>query len=196
MSTPQDQPVPTLGLWRQLWCREFRLDRRFSIGVILGWMTLAGIAFAVCERLPQPMRLYLRLLSLGAATILFQLVLPRRPRTACALAGLFVSLAWVVPNQSFWAPFGTISISRSLADVVGVALFGALLGYLVGAVATGIPILVSDILHLWAQRKAPLEATPWDDGEPQTTDGPPWSAAAVIAQQRRDERPERARRES
>ena len=168
------------GLWR----REFRLDRRFSVGVVLGWMTLAGIAFGVCELLHASIDVYIRVLSLGAATIIFQLIMPRRPRTACAWAGLFVSLAWVVPQQSFWAPFGIFSISSVVADMAGVAIFGALIGYLVGAVATGVPLLVAELLRIGLQPQPLVEGAPWGEAE-SAVDGLPPTAAATLAEARR-----------
>ena len=163
---PPSTPGKAGGWLYRLWHREYRLDRRLSIGILLAWMTMAALAWSACQWSSSAPKRYVEVLALAGMAIVGQLAIPNYPRLASVLAGMLVALILIVPQNTFWMPSGEWDYVQLGLDFGGMLLLSALLGYVAGVLATGIPLVGGELVQ-WlrvdvsAAHEEP--ATPWDD---------------------------------
>jgi protein-S-isoprenylcysteine O-methyltransferase Ste14 len=126
---------------------QYQVPSRFGLTAIMGLLTILAIIFGWLKSVDAPPEVYLFIGSEIMAICLAQILVGSAPRSGSILTGAVLLPFWVYMSVN------TRSISP-LADflmIVVLAVFGALLGYLIGALAAGF-FLVMDLIEPWLVR--------------------------------------------
>ena len=182
MSAPTLPPSSSVGSSRWSWTsREYRVDKRMSLGTVTGWVILAALIFGGCSALHLPKVSYALFLLLGISTAVSQLVWPSRPRTAALVAGAVIMLVWVEGGNLFFG-YGSHLWHTSPSDLVAIVVSGAVFGYIFGTLTTSV-LLVESAIRSLVQR--PAASTSGSEQPTDASDTLAPHAVSLLASQRR-----------
>ena len=114
---------------------EFRLERRFSLSIVLSWLVIAAIAFGICSMLRTPPQVPVLLLFWGIGVVAAQMCFKKYPRIASSLAGSIIVFFWTVAcqyNDRYFTDWPLVHEGEFLW-VLGL---GAIGGYIAGTLVT------------------------------------------------------------
>ncbi len=131
--------------WRN-WMAEYRVPKRFSIAEILALMTVLSFTFAGLRLARAPASMFLFLGGQAVLICLVQMRFGNVPREASAIVGSIGMPIWVWTMLLLGHSAMPAGFEGRWIDVPLIALCGAVLGYLTGAVLAGV-FLIADLLE-------------------------------------------------
>jgi hypothetical protein len=138
---------------------QYVVPQRFGLSAILGIMTALALLFGIMRWLEADAGWYLFFGAQSVVICLVQMFHGKTPRSASAVAGAILAPLFVLG----WAWFGRqdFDVAAVLCLMVACVPFGGFIGYLNGACAAGV-FLVMDKLepYLQGQRPAAVASPP------------------------------------
>jgi hypothetical protein len=139
-ATPQDEGFSGVGM-----------PRRFSMAIMMAWMTLFAVAFSVLKWLEAPPVLFviITILMLGIGLAQMWLFGGKKPRLASIVAGAvvlsveIVVLSFATDVFDSHTPNMLLRIVGSILLVIPCMPVGALFGYLLGGLTAGIVLTLN-----------------------------------------------------
>lgn len=122
--------------------KVYSVPKRFGLSAILAMMTAIAFLFGALRRLDAPPMVYLFLGTLVMVICLVQMFFGAVPRQASVIAG-----AVLLPLFSFGMAFTTngADSAEAVCSIIGGIPIGAFVGYLVGACAAGVFLLMDKL---------------------------------------------------
>ncbi len=123
---------------------RYAVPRQFGLSAVLAFTTIFAFVFGVLNYMHAEAIVYLFVATEIAAICLVQIVFPSAPRRASALTGAMLLPFWT----AIWYANHLSRVPLFWLLVVGgnLAVFGALLGYLIGGLAAGF-FLAMDLIE-------------------------------------------------
>ncbi len=163
--------------------REFRIDKRVSLSVAMGWLVLASLAFGVCGLLQAPPDVYVLILLCAAIATASQIRFPAFPRIVSALAGAAALALWALLCELSGQPVDSWPATTD-PDFIWVLVLGALAGYVAGTLVTGVFLVETAVRSLSPTSTSHPRA---DELDTRPAGEMPPTAVADLAQRRRAE---------
>ncbi len=146
--------------------KVYSVPKRFGLSAILAMMTAIAFLFGALRRLDAPPMVYLFLGTLVMVICLVQMFFGEVPRQASVIAS-----AALLPLFSFGMAFTTNGAdpAEAVCSIIGGIPIGAFVGYLVGACAAGV-FLLMDKLEPYLPGGTRMDITQKDSVLPRTTE--------------------------
>jgi hypothetical protein len=139
-ATPQDAAFAAVGM-----------PKRFSIAILMAWMTLFALVFSVLECVAAPPQIFgiVTILMLGIGLGQMWLFGGKKPRLASVLAGtvlLSVEVAALNLATGYFTREGSSIVLRIIFSIISIVIcipLGAFFGYLLGTLTAGIVLTLN-----------------------------------------------------
>jgi hypothetical protein len=140
------------------------MPKRFSIAIMMAWMTLFAMAFSVLKCITAPPQIFgiVTILMLGIGLGQMWLFGGKKPRLASVLAGtvlLSVEVAALNLATGYFTREGSSIVLRIIFSIISIVIcipLGAFFGYLLGTLTAGI-VLTLNYLENRKAAESPAE---------------------------------------
>lgn len=134
---------------------SYQVPRRFGTAAILGFTTLMAIMFAAVRFFGGPWWIYMFLFSLVFTTAVSQMVFRMGPRISSVVSGsillpVLVVIVFVVEAFSH-SNLSRVDWLEMILLAVPMAMVGALVGYLAGALGAGVFLILDRLDSLFSR---------------------------------------------